>query len=146
LSDNVDILLVEDNQRDVKLALRAFSQHKLANHIQVARDGAEALDFLFGTGPFAGRDLNVRPKVVFLDLKLPLIDGIEVLQRIRADPRTQTLPVVVLTSSREEPDMEKCYRLGANSYIVKPVDFDQFLEVSRQLGFYWLRINQPPAT
>lgn len=143
---SVEILLVEDNPNDVKLALHAFQKHNLANAIQVARDGVEALDFLFGTGSFAGRDISLRPKVVLLDLKLPLIDGIEVLQRLRSDPRTQTLPVVVLTSSREEPDIEKCYRLGVNSYIVKPVDFDQFLEVSKQLGFYWLLINQPPTS
>ncbi len=142
---SVEILLVEDNPQDVKLALHAFKKHKLANHIHVARDGAEALHFLFGTGPYEGRDISQRPKVVLLDLKLPFLDGIEVLQRIRSDPRTLTLPVVVLTSSAEEPDIAKCYQLGVNSYIVKPVDFDQFIDVSRQLGLYWLLLNQLPA-
>jgi two-component system response regulator len=145
-TSSVEILLVEDNPKDVRLALHAFQKHNLANAVQVARDGVEALDYLFGTGPFAGRDTAQRPKVVLLDLKLPLVDGTEVLERIRADPRTRTLPVVVLTSSREEPDIDRCYRLGVNSYIVKPVDFDQFLEVSRQLGFYWLMVNQPPGS
>jgi two-component system response regulator len=145
-TSSVEILLVEDNPKDVRLALHAVQKHNLANAVQVARDGVEALDYLFGTGPFAGRDTAQRPKVVLLDLKLPLVDGTEVLERVRADPRTRTLPVVVLTSSREEPDIERCYRLGVNSYIVKPVDFDQFLEVSRQLGFYWLMVNQPPGS
>jgi two-component system, response regulator len=142
---SIEILLVEDNPQDVKLALHAFKKHKLANHIHVARDGAEALHFLFGTGPYQGRDISLRPKVVLLDLKLPLVDGIEVLRRIRANPLTLTLPVVVLTSSREEPDIAKCYQLGVNSYIVKPVDFDQFVDVSRQLGLYWLLLNQLPV-
>jgi two-component system response regulator len=142
---SIEILLVEDNLQDVKLALHAFKKHKLANHIHVARDGAEALHFLFGTGPYQGRDVSLRPKVVLLDLKLPLVDGIEVLRQIRSNPLTLTLPVVVLTSSREEPDIAQCYQLGVNSYIVKPVDFDQFVDVSRQLGLYWLLLNQLPV-
>jgi two-component system, response regulator len=143
---SADILLVEDNPRDLKLALHAFAQHRLDGQVHVARDGAEALDYLFGTGEHAGRDLARRPRLVVLDLKLPRIDGTEVLRRVRADPRTQTIPVVVLTSSREETDIDRCYRLGANSYIVKPVEFDRFLEVSRQLGDYWLVVNQAAAT
>ena len=142
----VEILLVEDSPQDIKLALHAFQRQKLANHIHVARDGVEALHFLFGTGPYEGRDIALRPKVVLLDLKLPKLDGIEVLEKIRADPRTLTLPVVVLTSSREEPDIARCYELGVNSYIVKPVDFDQFMDVSRQLGLYWLLLNQLPVS
>jgi two-component system response regulator len=139
----VEILLVEDNPNDVALTLHAFKKSNLTNRIQVVRDGAEALDFLFRTGEFAGRT-NGTPKVVLLDLKLPKVDGLEVLQRLRADPKTRSLPVVVLTSSREERDIVDTYQLGVNSYIVKPVDFEQFTETVRQLGFYWALLNQPP--
>ena len=134
--NNVEILLVEDNPNDVKLTLHAFQRHNFANRIHVVHDGAEALEFIFCTGPYAGRDINHIPKVILLDLKLPKADGLEVLQRIRADPRTHDIPVVVLTTSREEPDIATCYRLGVNSYIVKPVDFDQFVEAARLLGMY----------
>jgi len=140
----VDILLVEDNPCDLELALDALRRHNLANHIQVARDGVEALDFLFCTGEFKDRKSPDRPKVVLLDLKLPRVDGLEVLRRIRGDPRTHTIPVVVLTSSREEADITQSYNLGVNSYIVKPVDFGNFTEAVRQLGFYWLLLNQAP--
>ena len=140
----VEILLAEDNPNDVQLALHAFKQHHLANRIHVVRDGAEALDFLFCQGAYAQRQLAGGPKVVLLDLKLPLVDGIEVLRRVKADPRTQMIPVVVLTSSREERDVVETYRLGVNSYIVKPVDFDQFTEAMKQLDYYWLLLNQPP--
>jgi two-component system, response regulator len=142
--DKVQILLVEDNPNDVRLALHAFKKHNLANRVQVARDGAEALEFIFCTGAHAHREIENGPKMILLDLKLPLVDGIEVLRRIKADPRTQTTPVVVMTSSREERDIVESYRLGVNSYIVKPVDFDQFTEAVRQLGFYWLLLNQAP--
>jgi two-component system response regulator len=139
----IEILLVEDNPNDVALALHAFKKSHLTNRIQVVRDGAEALDFLFRTGEFEGRT-NGSPKVVLLDLKLPKIDGLEVLQRLRADSKTRSLPVVVLTSSREERDIVESYQLGVNSYIVKPVDFEQFTDTVRQLGFYWALLNQPP--
>jgi two-component system response regulator len=139
----VEILLVEDNPNDVALALHAFKKSNLTNRIQVVRDGAEALEFLFRTGQFEGRS-NGTPKVVLLDLKLPKVDGLEVLQRLRANPSTKQLPVVILTSSREERDIVESYNLGVNSYIVKPVDFEQFTEVVRQLGFYWALLNQPP--
>jgi len=142
----IDILMVEDNPCDLELALDAFRRHNLANHIQVARDGVEALDFLFCTGTFKNRVNPVHPKVVLLDLKLPRVDGLEVLRRIRSDPRTQSIPVVVLTSSREEADITNSYNLGVNSYIVKPVDFKNFSEAVRQLGFYWLLLNQPPSS
>jgi CheY-like chemotaxis protein len=138
------ILLVEDNLDDVKLTLRAFKKCKIANKVVVAGDGVEALDYLFGTGTHAGRDLSDRPAVVLLDLKLPKIDGLEVMRRMRADRRTRRLPVVVLTSSKEEQDVVSSYDLGANSYILKPVDFDQFSEAVRQLGLYWLLLNEPP--
>ena len=141
---NVRILLVEDNPDDVKLTLRAFNQHNVGNEIVVVSDGVEALDYLFGTGRFAGRDLSHAPSVVFLDLKLPKLDGLEVLRRLRGDPRTALQPVVILTSSNEEQDMIAGYKLGANSYVRKPVDFDQFIEAARQLGLYWLLLNQPP--
>ena len=141
----VEILLVEDNPNDLELALHGLRRHNLANHIQVARDGAEALDFLFGTGAYAGRAVQSGPQVILLDLKLPLVDGLEVLQRVKSDPRTQRIPVVVLTSSREDRDIVESYRLGVNSYIVKPVDFEQFAEAVRQVGLYWMLLNQPPA-
>jgi two-component system, response regulator len=138
----VEILLVEDNPNDLKLALHAFRTHNLANHVQVARDGAEALEFIFGTGRFEGRRLEQGPRVILLDLKLPLVDGIEVLRRVKTDPRTRNIPIVIMTSSQEERDLASSYALGGNSYIVKPVDFDKFTEVVRQLGYYWLLINK----
>jgi two-component system response regulator len=141
------ILLVEDNPDDVILTLRAFKKNNIANEVVVARDGVEALDYLFATGPHDGRDARQLPQVVLLDLKLPRIDGIEVLRRIRADPATRVVPVVVLTSSREEHDLVDSYRLGANSYVRKPVDFLEFVEAARQLGLYWLVLNEaPPAS
>jgi two-component system response regulator len=140
----VEILFIEDNPNDVELALRALEKNKLSNRIHVVRDGAEALDFIFGTGPYVGRSVNEVPKVILLDLKLPKVDGLEVLKRIKADPITRVIPVVVLTSSREESDIVASYHLGVNSYIVKPIDFQQFTEAVRQLGLYWLLLNQPP--
>jgi two-component system, response regulator len=146
MSDNhVEILLAEDNPSDIKLALHAFKTNNLANHIHVVRDGAEALEFIFCTDRYAGRNIADAPKVILLDLKLPLVDGIEVLRRIKADSRTQMIPVVVMTTSKEERDIVESYQLGVNSYIVKPVDFDQFTEVVRQLGYYWLLLNQRPT-
>lgn len=141
---NKSILLVEDNPDDEALAIRAFNRHHIGNEVVVAHDGVEALDYLFGTGPYADRDINIKPTVVLLDLKLPRLDGIEVLRRIRADERTKLLPVVVLTTSSEEQDMLDSYSLGCNSYIRKPVDFLQFSEAIRQLGMYWLLMNEPP--
>jgi CheY-like chemotaxis protein len=138
------ILLVEDNPDDVELTLRAFKKCNIVNEVVVARDGVEALDYLFGTGAYAGRDLSVMPAVVLLDLKLPRIDGLEVLRRLRADERTRCLPVVVLTSSNEDQDVVNSYQLGANSYIRKPVDFVQFIDAARQLGMYWLLLNEAP--
>jgi two-component system response regulator len=138
------ILLVEDNPDDVDLTLRALKKHNVQNDVVVVRDGAEALDYLFVTGNYASRDNDIMPAVILLDLKLPKIDGLEVLRRIRADERTKLLPVVILTSSKEEQDLVNGYKLGANSYIRKPVDFVQFSEAIRQLGLYWLILNEPP--
>jgi two-component system response regulator len=141
LDSRADILLVEDNPDDVELMLLAFKAANLANVVHVARDGVEALDFLFCTGAHAGRTIEDTPKLVLLDLKLPRLDGHEVLKRIKGDPRTATIPVVVLTSSTEERDVMRTYQVGANSYIVKPVDFEQFTESVRDIGKYWLVIN-----
>jgi len=136
------ILLVEDNPDDEALTLRAFRKNNITNEIIVARDGVEALDYLFATGTHAGLSTDRMPQVVLLDLKLPRIDGLEVLRRIRADERTRLLPVVVLTSSKEEQDLVESYRIGANSYVRKPVNFDEFMEAARQLGMYWLLLNE----
>jgi two-component system, response regulator len=136
------ILLVEDNPDDEELTVRALKKNNVSNSLVVARDGVEALDYLFGTGPYTGRNIAARPGLVLLDLKLPKIDGLEVLRRIRADARTRRMPVTVLTSSKEEQDVIKSYNLGANSYIRKPVDFVQFTEAVRQLGLYWLMLNE----
>jgi CheY-like chemotaxis protein len=140
----VEILLVEDDPRDAELALRALAKHKLGNKVLHVKDGAEALEFLFATGAYARRRVDHIPRVVLLDLKLPKVDGMEVLRRIKTDERTRIIPVVILTSSSEERDIVESYRLGVNSYIVKPVDFDKFVSSVRDLGLYWLLLNQPP--
>ncbi len=139
---NKPILLVEDNADDEALTRRAFKKNNILNEVITAHDGVEALDYLFGTGSHAGRDMSIDPAVILLDLKLPKVDGLEVLRQLRANPRTRLLPVVILTSSREEQDLIKGYSLGANSYIRKPVDFAQFMEAVRQLGLYWLVYNE----
>ena len=143
-SEAVDILLVEDNPQDAELTIRALKKHNLANRLITVEDGAEALDFVFGRGKYAGRDTGHPPKVVLLDLKLPKVSGLEVLRALKQDERTRPIPVVVVTSSREDPDIKTAYALGANSYVVKPVDFDAFAEAVCNLGLYWLLVNQPP--
>jgi CheY-like chemotaxis protein len=140
----VEILIVEDTPEDLELALRALKKANLANSVRIARDGVEALDFVFGEGEHAGRRIEDGPAVILLDLKLPRIDGLEVLKRIKSDLRTKEIPVVVLTSSREQKDVVESYRLGVNSYIVKPVNFEQFVAAVQELGMYWLLLNQPP--
>jgi len=142
--NEVEVLLVEDNASDAELTLRALKKHHLANRVLHVKDGAEALDFLFAGGAFGGRKVEHVPRVIMLDLKLPKVDGLEVLRRIKADERTQAIPVVVLTSSREDRDLEECYALGVNSYIVKPVEFEGFVKAVSELGFYWLLLNQTP--
>jgi two-component system response regulator len=142
----VEILLVEDNAHDVELTLHAFEKRNLANRVHVVRDGQEALDFLFGGGDYESRQGVPPPRVVLLDLKLPKIDGLEVLRTIRRDPALHSLPVVVLTSSREDRDLVESYELGVNSYIVKPIDFSSFIDTASTLGLYWLLLNQPPPT
>ncbi|MFN0127437.1 MAG: response regulator [Verrucomicrobiales bacterium] len=146
MNQHLEILLVEDNPADAELTLRALRKRHLANHLVHVGDGQAALDFLFGAGSHAGRDTSEKPKVVLLDLKLPKGDGIEVLRQLRADARTRLLPVVVLTSSREERDVVDTYQLGANSYIVKPVDFEKYSEAVSNLGMYWLLLNEPPIS
>ena len=144
-NDAVELLLVEDSPEDLELALHSLKKANLANRIHIARDGVEALEFIFCEGPFASRQITDAPKVILLDLKLPKIGGLEVLKRIKGDPRTKTIPVVVLTSSKEESDVVASYQLGVNSYIVKPVNFERFAEAIRQLGLFWLLINHPPS-
>lgn len=145
MTNGVDILLIEDNSEDVELTLRAFRKQHLANRIHVLRDGEEALECLFGTGRYAERHMQEQPRLILLDLKLPKIDGLEVLKRCKSDPRTKTIPIVILTSSKEETDLVKSYNLGVNSYVVKPVDFPQFTEAVRHVGLYWMLLNQLPA-
>lgn len=141
--NEVEILLVEDNPRDLELTLRALRKNHLANSIATVSDGEEALDFLFGRGKYAGRDVNNHPKVVFLDLKLPKVDGIEVLRQVKSDERTRKIPIVVVTSSAEERDRLESYNLGVNSYVVKPIEFDSFVKTISALGFYWMAVNKP---
>jgi two-component system response regulator len=140
------ILVVEDNPRDEALTLRALKKSNVVNDVVVVRDGVEALDYLFGTGTYEGRDISVLPQMVLLDLKLPKVDGLEVLRKLRDDERTRRLPVVIFTSSSEEEDIVKSYNLGANSYVRKPVEFDQFLEATKSLGIYWLLLNEVPLS
>jgi CheY-like chemotaxis protein len=142
--DKEIILLVEDNPDDVLLTKRAFKKSNILNELVVASDGVEALDYLFGAGAYEGRDLNIMPVLILLDLRLPKLDGIDVLRRIRDDERTKLIPVVVLTTSKEHQDLIQSYNLGANSYIRKPVDFDQFVQAVKQLGLYWVLLNEPP--
>ena len=144
IQPHVDILLVEDNPNDIELTLHAFKRNNLINAVYVVRDGAEAIDFLLGSGAYAGRNIDEQPKVILLDLKLPKIDGLEVLRCIKKDPRTCVIPVVMLTSSHLEQDIVESYRLGVNSYIVKPVNFEKFIETVRNIGLYWLLVNEHP--
>jgi two-component system, response regulator len=139
----VEILIVEDNPRDAELTLRALRKNNLANNVLLAKDGVEALDFFFCRGKYKKRDISIPPKVVLLDLKLPKISGLEVLKAVKGDERTSNIPIVVVTSSKEEPDMKEAYSLGVNSYVVKPVDFDQFINAMSSLGLYWLLVNEP---
>lgn len=143
-NSHIEILLVEDNPNDVELEMRVFKKHNLANRVFVVKDGAEALDFLFGRGAYADRDVNEHPQVILLDLKLPKVDGLEVLRQIKSDERTKTIPVVVLTSSKEEKDLTESYKLGVNSYVAKPIKFDEFVQAVAELGLYWLLLNKLP--
>ena len=140
----VDILLIEDNPNDVELTMRALKRNHIVNNIQVIMDGAEALEYFFASGKYSGRDTNLKPKLVILDLKLPKVDGLEILRKIKNDEATKTIPVVVLTTSKEESDIVSSYKLGANSFIVKPVDFEKFITTVKELGMYWLLLNEPP--
>jgi two-component system, response regulator len=142
-SDIVEVLLVEDNPRDAELTIRALKRHNLANKLFHVKDGAEALDFLFGRGKHAGRRADASPKVVLLDLKLPKVNGLEILRLMKEDEHLRMIPVVIVTSSAEDPDMDKAYKLGANSYVVKPVQFDAFMEAMSKVGLYWLMVNHP---
>lgn len=143
--NHVEILIVEDNPHDAEMALRALRKNKLANNVLIVGDGEEALDFIYSRGKYAQRNNDIRPKIILLDLKLPKVSGLEVLREIKADPATRIIPVIILTSSKEERDIIESYQLGVNSYIVKPVDFDKFVDAVRDLGFYWLLLNQQPG-
>jgi CheY-like chemotaxis protein len=146
MSENqVEILLVEDNFNDAELTIRSLRKSKLVNEILHLKDGEAAIDYLFGTGAYDGRDIEIKPKLILLDLKMPKLNGIEVLEKIKSHSHTKTIPVVVLTSSRENPDIERCYKLGVNSYIVKPVEFINFSKAVTDLGLYWLLLNHPPV-
>ncbi len=145
-SDVVEILLVEDNPTDAELTIRSLTRHNLANHLFWVKDGAEALDFVFAQGAYSERDVHRPPKLILLDLKLPKVDGFEVLQRLRADERTRTIPVVILSSSQDDKDIATGYRLGINSYVSKPVQFEAFLDAVSDLGLYWLLLNKPPPS
>lgn len=140
--DEVEVLLVEDNPHDAELTLRALKKHHLANQVHWVRDGAEALDFIFAQGVYGGWDINHKPRLMLLDLKLPKLDGLEVLRQVKLDPRTRVIPVVILTASREDRDLQECYQLGVNSYIVKPVEFEAFLKAVAEIGLYWLLLNK----
>ncbi len=141
----IDILLVEDNPFDAELTMRALKEIKILNRIHLLTDGEEAMNYLFGLGEYSGRDINLNPKVIFLDLKLPKVDGLEILKKVKEDERTRTIPIVIVTSSKEERDIIKSYKLGVNSYIVKPVDSDKFVDSIKELGLYWLILNHPPS-
>lgn len=141
----VEILLVEDNADDAEMTIHALRKKNLANKLIHLQDGEEALDFLFGMGKFAGRDISIRPRLILLDLKMPKVDGMQVLAKVKSDEVTKKIPIVILTSSKEDPDLSNCYKLGANSYIVKPVEFDSFINTVTELGMYWMLLNQPPA-
>lgn len=144
--DSVEVLLVEDNLNDAELTIRELKKHNMANNLVHLKNGEEALEFIFATGKYAGiREVHYSPKVILLDIQMPKVNGLEVLERIKTDPRTRSVPVVMLTSSKEDPDIQKCYTLGANSYIVKPVNFEGFATAIKNLGFYWLLLNQPKA-
>jgi len=145
-STQVEILIVEDNPHDLEMTMRGLQKARIVNSIHVARDGEEALDFIFCTGPHAHRRMEDQPRVILLDIKLPKVDGLEVLARLKADPRTATIPVVMLTSSQEQSDLVSSYQQGVNSYIVKPVNFENFVQAVADLGMYWMLLNQPPAT
>jgi two-component system response regulator len=143
-NNNVQILLAEDNMNDAEITIRALKKNNLANKLIHVKDGAEALDFVFAQGKYSDRKADDMPSVIVLDLKMPKVNGIEVLRRIKSDERTKKIPVVVLTSSKEDPDIQECYRLGVNSYVVKPVEFDQFVKAVSNFGLYWMILNQPP--
>jgi CheY-like chemotaxis protein len=145
VSTQVEILIVEDNPHDLEMTMRGLQKARLVNNIHVARDGEEALDFIFCEGPHAGRSMEDQPRVILLDIKLPKVDGLEVLTRLKADPRTSNIPVVMLTSSQEQSDLIQSYQQGVNSYIVKPVNFESFVQAVADLGMYWVLLNQPPA-
>jgi len=144
MNQEVDILLVEDNSSDAEMTVIALNQHNLTRKLLHVQNGAEALEFVFAEGKYADRQIENKPKVILLDLKMPKVSGIEVLRKIRSDERTRNIPIVVLTSSKEDPDIQKCYDLGVNSYVVKPVEFDEFQKVISELGLYWMLVNQSP--